>query len=144
MPVKTPEPLNEAIAKTMRSNRSKNTSPEIQIRKLLREAGYPGYRVNWKKAPGKPDIAYPGKKLAIFVNGCFWHRCPICNMPLPKTHLEYWKPKFERNVARDAENYSQLKSMGWRVVVIWECEIRNDPCSSIEEALTVLRQKDAP
>lgn len=140
MPVKTPEPLNEAIAKTMRSNRSKDTKPEITARKILREKGYPGYRLNWKKAPGRPDIAYPGKKIAIFINGCFWHRCPICDMPLPKTHLEYWEPKFERNVARDKENYAELERMGWRTIVIWECQIKDDPEQALSAALDLLEE----
>ena len=68
-------PLTEGVRKCMKANKSKDTSPELKVRKALREAGYPGYRQNWKKAPGKPDICYPGRKVAIFINGCFWHRC---------------------------------------------------------------------
>ncbi len=138
---RTPEPLNEAVAKAMRSNRSKNTKPEKIARRILREKGFPGYRLNWKKAPGKPDIAYPGKKIAIFVNGCFWHRCPLCNLPLPKSHLEYWEPKFERNVERDKSNYQKLEAMGWSTVIIWECEIRKDPESALMKALKLLESQ---
>lgn len=119
-------PLTEGVRKCMKSNKSKNTSTELKVRKALREAGHPGYRLNWKKAPGKPDICYPGRKIAIFVNGCFWHRCPKCNLPLPKHNAEYWIPKLERNVQRDQENYKKLKSAGWNVVILWECEIKID------------------
>jgi DNA mismatch endonuclease (patch repair protein) len=86
----------------MRSNKGKNTSPEISMRKALRDNGASGYRLHWK-VPGKPDIAYPGRKIAIFVNGCFWHRCPRCDLPLPKSNTGFWTGKFERNVARDVE-----------------------------------------
>ena len=66
-------------------------------RKTLREIGLSGYRLHWKKAAGRPDIAYPGRKIAIFVHGCFWHRCPYCDLPLPKSHPEFWSEKFKRN-----------------------------------------------
>ena len=68
----------------MQANKSKNTKPELLVRARLREAGYTGYRLHWKKAPGKPDICFPGRRVAIFVNGCFWHRCPHCALPLLK------------------------------------------------------------
>ena len=68
-----PHPASEVTTKVMKANKSKDTKPEMILRKALREAGFPGYRLHWKKAPGHPDIAYPGRKVAIFVNGCFWH-----------------------------------------------------------------------
>jgi DNA mismatch endonuclease (patch repair protein) len=110
----------------MRANRAKNTKPEILMRTALRDVGIPGYRLHWKRAPGKPDIAYPGKKTAIFVNGCFWHRCPHCNLPLPKSNTDYWRQKFERNVQRDSEKTKALESAGWTVFSYWECEIKAD------------------
>lgn len=119
-------PLTEGVRKCMKANKSKDTSPELKVRKALREAGYPGYRLNWKKAPGKPDICYPGRKVAIFINGCFWHRCPKCNLPMPRHNKEYWIPKLERNVQRDKENLEKLESDRWDVVILWECEIRNN------------------
>lgn len=119
-------PLTEGVRKCMKSNKSKDTSPELKVRKALRDAGYPGYRLNWKKAPGKPDICYPGRKIAIFVNGCFWHRCPRCNLPLPKHNADYWIPKLEKNVQRDRRNIEDLETKGWKVVVIWECEIEKE------------------
>ena len=121
---RSPPPTNENVSKSMRSNKGKGTKPELTVRNMLRELGYPGYRLNWKNAPGHPDIAYPGRKVAIFINGCFWHRCPKCNLPMPKSHQDYWLLKFERNVQRDAEKNKALESMGWTVVTIWECEIK--------------------
>ena len=109
----------------MQGNKSKDTKPELAVRKLLREAGYPGYRLQWKKAPGRPDIAYPGRKIAIFVNGCFWHRCPKCKLSTPKTNQEYWAEKFRRNVERDQRKVTELEKDGWKVLVIWECELKD-------------------
>jgi DNA mismatch endonuclease (patch repair protein) len=108
----------------MQGNKSTNTRPELLVRSLLREAGFPGYRLHWKKAPGKPDIAYPGRKIAIFVHGCFWHRCPLCRPPMPRSHPEYWAEKFRRNVERDRRKVAALQAAGWRVIVVWECELK--------------------
>ena len=107
---RNPEPTSESTSKVMRSNKGKGTGPELIVRKALRDAGFPGYRLNWKKAPGRPDIAFPGRKIAIFVNGCFWHRCPLCNYPLPKAHSDFWKQKFERNVERDSRKIKELEA----------------------------------
>jgi len=115
----------------MKANKAKNTKPELIVRHKLREKGYPGYRVNWKNAPGRPDIAYPGKRLAVFVNGCFWHRCPLCNMPLPKSHIDYWSKKFEMNIERDRRKTAELESLGWTVITIWECELKKDQDEAI-------------
>ena len=133
---KSPAASSPNVSKSMRGNKGKNTKPELKVREILRENGHPGYRLNWKKAPGKPDIAYPGRKIAIFVNGCFWHRCPFCNLPLPKSHLDYWIPKFSANVERDKRNQETLESMGWHVIVIWECQVNNNP----EEVVDKLEQ----
>lgn len=120
----SPHAESPAVRKSMQGNKGKNTKPELIARKLLCAAGYRGYRLQWKKAPGKPDIAYPGRKIAIFVNGCFWHRCPKCNLPIPKTNPEYWTEKFRRNVQRDQAKVSELEDAGWRVLTIWECELK--------------------
>ena len=125
--VQVPIATSDAISKSMKSNKRRDTKPELEVRRMLREMGYGGYRLDWKKAPGHPDIAFPGRRIAIFVNGCFWHRCPFCDLPMPKSHQDYWVPKLERNVQRDAEKTRQLIELGWSVVVIWECEIRKDP-----------------
>ena len=112
--------------KSMQGNKRRDTKPEMKVRKLLRDIGFPGYRLDWKKAPGHPDIAYPGRKLAIFVHGCFWHRCPICNLPIPKKNREYWVAKFERNTSRDKRVKAELEKNGWRVITIWEHQLKKD------------------
>jgi len=109
----------------MKGNRGKGTKPELEVRRMLREAGYPGYRLHWKKAPGHPDIAYPGRRVAIFVHGCFWHRCPKCNPPLPRSNQGYWSRKFELNQDRDARKVAALEAAGWRVLVVWECYLKD-------------------
>lgn len=113
-----------ATRHVMQANRSKDTGPELQVRHALRDAGLSGYRLHWKKASGRPDISYPGRKLAIFVNGCYWHRCPWCSLPMPKTNPGFWEEKFARNRARDQRNHEQLASEGWRVLVVWECRLK--------------------
>ena len=124
---RAPIPESETVSRVMSANRGKDTKPEILMRRALRKIGLPGYRLHWKKVPGRPDIAYPGKRVAIFVNGCFWHRCPTCNLPLPKSNTEYWKTKFERNTERDSRKKSRLEALGWKVFVIWECAIKENP-----------------
>lgn len=119
----------------MKANKGRNTKPELQVRMILRDIGFPGYRLDWKKVPGRPDIAYPGRRIAIFVNGCFWHRCPRCNLPLPKTHTEFWQEKFTRNIRHDREVRETLESLGWTVITIWECELK-DP-DTLRDRLTV-------
>ncbi len=121
---RSPKPLNEIVSKYMRSNKSKNTKPEIKFRKALWADGIRGYRLHWKKAPGKPDIAFPKRKIAIFINGCYWHRCPMCALGLPKHNHEFWKAKFARNIERDREKIRALEDENWTVLVIWECELK--------------------
>jgi DNA mismatch endonuclease (patch repair protein) len=110
----------------MRANRARNTGPELRLRRALRDAGLGGYRLNWKKAPGRPDIAFPGRRLAIFVHGCYWHHCPRCHPNLPKSNPDFWARKFELNRERDARKRSGLESHGWVVLETWECELRDD------------------
>ncbi len=120
----SPRASTEAVARSMRGNRKRDTKPERQLRAHLRAAGIKGYRLNWAKATGTPDIAFPGKKVAVFVNGCYWHRCPQCQLPLPRSHTEFWKAKFEINVRRDAAVVAALQEEGWTVITAWECAIR--------------------
>ena len=102
----------------MKANKGKDTRPELEVRRLLRLAGHPGYRLHWKildshgKVICRPDICYLGRKVAIFVHGCFWHRCPHCKLSLPKRNREYWQEKFEVNVARDRIVEQQLRLGG--------------------------------
>lgn len=118
--------VTDVTRKSMQGNKGSNTKPELLVRRELRRAGLPGYRLHWKKAPGHPDIAYPGRKIAIFVNGCFWHRCPYCQPALPKTNTEFWEAKFARNIERDRRDEEALEAAGWRVLVVWECQLKKE------------------
>ena len=115
-----------AIRKSMQGNKRADTRPEVLVRQRLREAGLTGYRLQWKKAPGRPDIAFPGRKVAIFVNGCYWHRCPHCHPSMPKRSVQFWEEKFRRNVARDRQAIADLEELGWTAITIWECELKRD------------------
>lgn len=106
----------------MRRVKSSNTTPERAVRSLLHRMGY-RFRLHRKDLPGTPDIVLPRYRTAIFVHGCFWHRHFGCvRASTPASRQEYWLPKFERTLARDKQNKHLLKKMGWKVVVIWECE----------------------
>ncbi len=122
--LRAPAASSAAVRKSMQGNKGKNTKPELLVRQRLREAGLTGYRIHWNKVPGKPDVAWPGKRVALFVQGCFWHRCPHCKPPMPKSHIEYWVVKFDRNVERDERTLRELEDVGWRVHVIWECQLK--------------------
>lgn len=105
--------------------RNKGTKPEIQIRKVLFANGF-RYRLNDKKLPGKPDIVLPKYKTVIFVNGCFWHGHENCKKnKLPATNTTWWKEKIEGNIKNDIKNHTLLREAGYKVIVIWECEIKN-------------------
>jgi len=119
------------IQKVMKGNRAKNTRPELAFRSALIRQGLRGYRKHRKDIPGNPDVVFIRHKVAIFLNGCFWHRCPACDIPCPRTNSTYWKEKIDRNLRRDQKNYQQLRQLGWRVLVFWECEIEKnvDSCA---------------
>jgi DNA mismatch endonuclease (patch repair protein) len=109
----------------MRLVKSKDTRPELVVRKLCGDLGHRGYRLHRKDLPGKPDIAFVGRKVAVFVHGCFWHGHDCSgHVRLPKSKQDYWLSKIERNRARDAENLAVLTGNGWRVLVVWECETK--------------------
>ena len=130
-----PAAVSVATRHVMQANRSKNTSPELLVRRKLREAGLAGYRLHWKKAPGRPDVCYPGRKVAVFVNGCYWHRCPHCALPLPKTNVAFWADKFARNRQRDERDQRLLLEDGWTVLVVWECRLKGERLAATTEAL---------
>lgn len=112
-------------SENMRRVHGKNTQPEITVRRMLRELGYPGYRLHRKDLPGTPDIAYIGRRKAILIHGCFWHGHD-CKHGLrkPKENSDYWVKKIGKNQQRDAHNLKALSDLGWAVLVIWECEIK--------------------
>lgn len=104
--------------------KSKNTKPEVFLRKFLWHKGF-RYRLNYKELPGSPDLYIPKYKVAIFVNGCFWHMHENCRYSsIPKNNHDFWKNKLEGNVERDKQNYSKLERMGIKVIVVWGCEIK--------------------
>lgn len=129
---RAPIPKDEKTSEIMSKIKGKDTKPELLLRKALREVGRPGYRLQWKKAHGRLDIAYPGRKIAIFVHGCYWHRCPHCDLSIPKSNTEWWEKKFERNIRRDKEKEKALKDAGWKVYIFWECNIKDNPLKAAE------------
>lgn len=116
-------PKNDNVSKVMSANKAKGTRPEIILRQTLWNCGVKGYRVNYSKIPGKPDLVFTKKKLAIFVNGCFWHRCPKCNFELPRHNQQFWIDKFAKNTARDQKKIRELNQAGWNVYTVWECDL---------------------
>jgi DNA mismatch endonuclease, patch repair protein len=122
--------------------RSKNTTPEIMLRKFLFKKGF-RYRVHTKSLPGKPDIVLPKYKTVIFVNGCFWHQHDGCkSSKIPKSKQDYWEAKLAHNRERDALNIANLTSLGWRVLTVWECELSKKNCSRFEEIASILVEEE--
>ena len=108
----------------MAAIKSKNTKPEIAVRKLLHSMGY-RFRLHRKDLPGSPDIVLPKYKTVIFVHGCFWHRHENCKYAsIPKTRTEFWENKFKENIKRDQVNQKNLYKLGWNIVIVWECELK--------------------
>ena len=104
---------------------SSNTKPEEIVRKFLFRHGF-RYRKNDKRYPGKPDIVLPQYRTVIFVNGCFWHMHGCSRSRMPHSNLQYWEPKLHRNCKRDIENKAKLEAAGWKVLVVWECELKKN------------------
>jgi DNA mismatch endonuclease (patch repair protein) len=121
MDVLTPEQRQRCMA----SISGKNTKPELIVRKLLYSLGY-RYRLHYANLPGKPDLVFPGKRKVILIHGCFWHRhdCKKGNS-MPSKSSEFWRKKLADNASRDNRNISELKKLGWEVLVIWECQIKD-------------------
>lgn len=116
--------VNKATrSKIMKSVPQRGSTPEIRLRKALHRRGF-RYRVNDKRLPGSPDIVFPKYHAVIFVHGCFWHRHGCKYTTTPSTRKEFWAAKFKANVERDKRNEEKLRELGWRVLVIWECEIK--------------------
>src|SRR6516165_9861601 len=126
-----PAPLNRAVSAQMQRMPRASTGPEILIRRELHRRGL-RYRVNHPRLPGRPDIAFTGARVAVFIDGCFWHACPDHGV-LPKNNREWWQKKLERNIARDREKDDQLVAMGWVVVHVWEHEDPVDAVNIIEQ-----------
>lgn len=117
----TPEERSERMSRI----RSKDTKPEMIVRRLVHGMGY-RYRLHRRDLPGIPDLVFPSLKKVIFVHGCFWHRHPDPNCRLarlPKSRLDFWQPKLEANRERDMEKQAELSNLGWKSLVVWECQI---------------------
>ena len=116
--------VSEQRSRNMSAIKSKNTKPEITVRKLLHSMGY-RFRLHKKDLPGSPDIVLPKYKTVIFVHGCFWHRHQNCKYASnPKTRREFWEKKFKENIERDKKTQEKLKNLGWKTKIVWECEIK--------------------
>lgn len=118
----TPEERSERMSRV----RGKDTKPELVVRRLIHSMGY-RYRLHGSKLPGHPDLIFSKKRKVVFVHGCYWHRHPECRNGgrLPKSKLDFWKPKLEGNRARDLINQDLLREQGWSFLVVWECELRD-------------------
>lgn len=113
-------------SRMMSGIRGKNTRPEMIVRKALHAAGF-RYRLHGKNLPGRPDLVLPKYQTVIFVHGCFWHGHECSEFKWPKTRPDFWRNKIESNLARDGKAIASLRKMGWKVHVIWECDLRKFP-----------------
>ena len=120
--------------------KGKNTKPEIIVRKYLYQNGY-RYRLNYSKLKGKPDIVLSKFKTVIFVNGCFWHGQEGCKyFVIPKTRTKWWIEKINKTKRRDQTNYKKLSETNWKVIVIWECELKNNPENRLEKLIKEIEE----
>lgn len=131
-------------SRMMSGIRGRDTRPEMVVRQALFAAGF-RYRLHRRDLPGAPDVALGGRKVAVFVHGCFWHRHKGCRYAkLPATRPEFWKAKLDGNVERDSRTIDALQAMGWRVLIIWECAIRDrETRSTLPETLADWIRGDA-
>ena len=137
---RAPMPKDERTSATMSRIRARDTGPERMMRAALSAEGIKGYRLNWRKAPGRPDIAWPGRRAAVFVHGCFWHACPHCKRNAPKSNSAWWRKKLATNQARDLRKLRELRKEGWRVVTVWECQLKNDTRRQVARVVRLLDQ----
>ncbi|HMC96810.1 MAG TPA: very short patch repair endonuclease [Flavobacteriales bacterium] len=121
---RAPVPKDERTSAVMSRIRATNTAPERRMRAALAAEGIKGYRLHYTKAPGRPDIAFVGRRIALFVHGCFWHRCPHCDRSAPKSNSSWWRKKLDANHLRDKRKERHLRAAGWRVITVWECRLR--------------------
>lgn len=132
--LKSPKsPTSETRSRIMRAVRSENTGPERRVRSLLWRMGY-RYKLHRKGLPGKPDIVLASRRKVVFVHGCFWHQHPGCRKAgVPKSRQSYWRPKLKGNIRRDSDAINALDALGWKALVVWQCELANE--AALAEAL---------
>lgn len=138
---RTTTEVDPARSAQMARVRNKDTKPELKVRKALHAAGL-RFRLQARDLPGRPDIVFRSRRIAIFVHGCFWHRHPDPNCKLtrtPKSRLDFWETKFEANVARDERDRAALRELGWTVIVVWECDLARP--STIESLIEEVRSQ---
>jgi len=115
----TPKERSERMSRV----RGKGSKPEMKLRRLVHGMGF-RYRLHSQVLPGKPDMVFTGRKAVIFMHGCFWHRHPGCKLArMPKSRIDFWREKLDANRQRDLQNQARLRNMGWRVLVVWECQL---------------------
>lgn len=131
----TPERRSEIMSHI----KSKNTSIELMVRRYLFALGY-RYRINYKALPGKPDIVFTKKKVAIFIHGCYWHghNCGSRYAHTSKSNKEYWGPKIQRTQQRDQEHIEKIEAVGWQVIVLWECQLKNHFDQAIDNLVNAI------
>ena len=138
---RAPIPAKASTSRLMQANKAKNTKPEMLLRKALWLAGIRGYRLHSSALPGKPDIAFTKLKLAIFINGCFWHRCPKCDLPLPRSNTDFWREKFNANIVRDQKKVRALRKAGWHTITIWECQLLSGMGKAVKQIERAIRKR---
>jgi DNA mismatch endonuclease, patch repair protein len=131
-----PKPSSEAVRKFMQRVKRTNTGPEIALRSALHRLGL-RFRIHRRDLPGRPDIVFPGAKLVVFMDGCFWHGCPIHHVD-PKANAVFWRKKVEENQARDDRNNLLLNTLGWEVIRVWEHE---DVGEAAKKIATIVQQR---
>lgn len=132
----SPEYRSEIMSRV----RAKDTKPEMVVRRMVHAAGY-RYRLHVRDLPGKPDLVFPARRKVVFVNGCFWHRHMNCAFArLPKSRTGFWTEKLERNRERDERNIEALRELGWDVLTVWECEVR-DPATLMPRVVAFLEER---
>ncbi|OYU12834.1 MAG: very short patch repair endonuclease [Comamonadaceae bacterium PBBC1] len=139
--------MTDVVDKATRSRmmsgiRSKDTKPELIVRKYLHAQGF-RFRLNVNSLPGRPDLVLPRWRTVVFVHGCFWHRHAGCRFTYtPKSRTEFWQKKFEQNIQRDAAAVLALKKLGWHVIVLWECTLKNNGCQpTLAELAVKIRER---
>jgi DNA mismatch endonuclease (patch repair protein) len=134
--IQRPAASSYGALRTMQSNRSVSRL-EVRFRKALWAGGVRGYRLHLL-LPGRPDVAFPSRRIAVFVHGCFWHSCPKGHLPAPKANADFWKLKLRENQRRDRAAVSELTARGWNVLTLWECDLNqamDDAVGAVKDAI---------